>query len=409
LSADPKDRIATLDLIRGVAVLGIVAVNIAGFAGPAAATLTPNLPHPASAWDEATFAAIFVLFEGKMRALFTLLFGASMLLFIERVDAKTGYGEALQIRRLGWLALFGYLHFALLWWGDILFTYALCGFVALALRGFSTRMLLAMGLMVFTLTSVYGALHGWPLVLAEEHLRLGTATPAQAAKVTQALATMRQNMAQDIAQAHLGFWPMIADKLAQNAFWPLIVTISSFGETLPLMLIGMALYRSGLPSGHWPRPRLWAMAILGLGLGGIMALALAQWAWARHFPPLAMPDLMAYWAQGEHLLMALGLYAALVLAAPRLLSTTLGQSLSAAGRMAFTNYLGTSAIMCAIFYGWGLNLFGQVSHTQQIAFILAQWTLMLAWSRPWLTHFRQGPLEWAWRSLVEARRMPFKF
>ncbi len=406
MTANP--RIETLDLVRGVAVLGILAVNIAGFAGPQVATLTPNLPQPASAVDEAVFAAVLLLFEGKMRALFSMLFGASMLLFIERAEAAGRNGEALQLRRLGWLALFGYLHYVVLWWGDILFVYALCGFVALALRGLSQRWLVGLALGMMALDSAWGTLSGLPLVLAEGQVRLGLASTEQARIVAEALAQVHRNMALDSAQAQLGFFTMATDKLATAPFWPLVMTFATFGETLPLMLLGMVLYRSGLASGLWPRRRLWQAAASGLALGLPMAWALTDWAWARHFPPLAMPELMASWAMASHVLMALAYWALLVLAAPWLLASRLGQRLCAAGRMAFSNYLGTSIVMCTLFYGWGAGLFGRVGHAAQLPIVLGAWALMLGWSAPWLARFRQGPLEWAWRSLVEGRPLPLK-
>ena len=330
-----SNRIATLDLIRGIAVLGILAVNIAGFAGPQLATLTPNWPTAASTPDEMVFAGSFLLFEGKMRALFSLLFGASMLLFIERAEAQRRNGDLLQARRLGWLALFGWLHYILLWWGDILFDYALCGMMALALRRLSVGGLAGAGLLGFLVWHGLGAMTGLPDVVAAEHVRLGIATAAEAQHVAAALATAHQGMAADVAQAHLGFWAMAANKFATAPLWPLVLTFASFGETLPLMLLGMALYRSGLTAGDWPRRWVVAMMVGGLALGGPMALALTGWAWVRHFPPLVMPDVMAYWAGPEHLALALAYYAALVLAAPGLLATGVGQRLAAAGRMAF--------------------------------------------------------------------------
>lgn len=96
------DRIAALDLVRGIAVLGILTINIAGFAGGASAVLSPDLLAPATMLDKLAFAIGLVLFEGKMRGLFTLLFGASMLLFVERRDAAGEDGGYWQLRRLGW-------------------------------------------------------------------------------------------------------------------------------------------------------------------------------------------------------------------------------------------------------------------------------------------------------------------
>ena len=114
----PPVRIHALDLIRGVAVLGILAVNITSFAAPTGAGYSPNLPAPGTTADNWAFGVTLVFFEGKMRALFSILFGASLLLFVERQNQVGREGAELQIRRLLWLALLGWLHFLLLWDGD---------------------------------------------------------------------------------------------------------------------------------------------------------------------------------------------------------------------------------------------------------------------------------------------------
>ena len=147
--APAPQRLEALDLIRGVAVLGILAINMAGFAGPPDDVYGP-VTHSASgvASDGAVYALWLVLFEGKMRALFSILFGASMELFVRRAEAAGRDGQRLQLRRLGWLAVFGYLHW-LLWWGDILFDYAVAGVAALALRQAPGRMLVAVAMVLF--------------------------------------------------------------------------------------------------------------------------------------------------------------------------------------------------------------------------------------------------------------------
>jgi len=170
----------------------------------------------------------------------------------------------------------------------------------------------------------------------------------------------------------------------------------------------MALYRSGFFAGGWSRKALVRTAVLGLGLGGVWMAALLAWSWPRQFPPLAMSDLMGYWAGPEHLAMGLGFAALLMLACPRLLATRLGQRLAAAGRMAFSNYLGTTMLMTAIFYRWGFGLYGEIGRAAQLGFVVAGWCVMLLWSQPWLARFRQGPLEWLWRSLTEGRAMPMR-
>ena len=403
-----RHRIAALDLFRGIAVLGILAVNIAGFAGPVIATDTPALPHPASPGDEAAFALVFLVFEGKMRALFSMLFGASMLLFVDSAEARGRDGDWLQLRRLFWLLLIGWAHYILLWWGDILFVYAVAGVIALSLRRLPVRAWLAIAVLVYAGWHGWGMVAGWPGILAEEHVRTGLASPTELALHQTDMAAILERMHADIAQAHLGFAAMISDKLATAPGWPITMTVYTLGETVPLMLVGMALLRTGFFAGNWPRPRLRAIAAGGIGSGGCLTLALLAWAWPRHFPPHAMSEMLGYWAALPHLLMASGYAAALMLAAPRLLASRPGERLAAAGRLAFTNYLATTLAMCALFDGWGLGLFGRVPPAIQPAFVAGWWLVMLAWSKPWLACFRQGPLEWIWRSLTEGRPMPMR-
>ena len=413
MSAPPASgaRIQALDLIRGVAVLGILAVNVAGFAGPIATTDTPALAYghlsaPPPWWDEAAYAGVFLLFEGKMRALFSILFGASMLLFIDRAEARGRDGGFLQARRLGWLALFGWLHYVLLWWGDILFVYACAGLVALPLRRLPPRAMVALALIVFAAWHGGQTLGGWPVDRAEEALRSHTATAVEADLATRQVLGVQARMASDVARDSEPFVPQALDKLRNDPFWPLTMAEYTLGETVPLMLIGMVLLRTGFFAGVWPAGRMRRIAVGGIAAGGLWAAWLLGWAWPRHFPVLAMSDMIGYWAAPGHLAMALGYAAGLVLWAPRLLRGGLGRRLAAAGRMAFSNYLGTTLVMTALFYRWGFGLYGEVGRLAQLGFVALGWALMLGWSAPWLTRFRQGPLEWLWRSLTEGRAMP---
>lgn len=399
------ERVEALDLIRGVAVLGILAINMAGFAGPPAATLSPHLPQAGSRADEFAYAFGFVLFEGKMRALFSLLFGASMALFLDRAEARRRNAAALQARRLGWLMLFGLLHFHLLWWGDILFAYALAGVLALAVRREPVRALAVAALLLFASWHLIGTALSLPAVVAEEQVRLGTATDAEATASARYLRAVEEQASRDTWQAQLGFAERARDQVRNHALEPLEDALWSLAETLPLMLIGMALYRTGFFDGRWSRKRLRQIAIGGTGAGLAATLGLLAWLWPRDFPVQAMTAALLYWTALPHLAIALGYAALLVLWAPAIGRTGLGRRLVAAGRMALSNYVGTSIVMTALFYGWGLGLFGTVGHAAGWAFVLLGWMLMLAWSAPWLARFRQGPLEWLWRSLTEWRML----
>jgi uncharacterized protein len=153
---------------------------------------------------------------------------------------------------------------------------------------------------------------------------------------------------------------------------------------------------------------MWLVALGGVGIGGALTLGALAFAWPRHFPPVLMNALLSSWMAVPHLLMAVGYAALAMIAAPRLLDTGPGRALAAAGRMAFSNYIGTSLVMTALFYGWGLGLIGSIGAAGQWGFVLIGWVLMLAWSPIWLAGFRQGPLEWLWRSLVQWRALALR-
>ena len=398
--AGSAERLVTLDLIRGVAVLGILAINIAGFAGPSINSITPSLPHQAGLADEAAWAFGFVFFEGKMRALFAILFGASLSLFCERIEAIGGNGELLQVRRLSWLMLFGTLHDLLLWWGDILFVYATCGIVALLSRQLSTRLILGLALAILATTHIWEIMAALPVVHAEEAVRLGTATIAQQQAVLARLDLYWDESARELALYTSPYLDIVITKLRDDPFWLFTMASSTYGEILPLMMLGMVLHRHGFFAGTWPARRMKAVATFCTFAGLVLTLAALNWAWPRHFPPIAMYMLISHGLVVPHVLTAIGYAAILVLAAPALARTRIGQRLIAAGRMAFSNYICTSVVMTAIFYGWGFDLFGRVGPAGQSLFVALGWTLMLAWSEPWLGHCRRGPLEWLWRSLV---------
>lgn len=406
MNAPAGQRIAALDLIRGIAILGILAINIEGFAGPIAATVSPAWNGPVGMPDSLAFAVVTVLFEGKMRALLSLLFGASMLLFIEGVEAKGGCGDAMQLRRLIWLAAIGYLHFMLLWWGDILFTYALAGFFALMLRHLPARSLVPAALLAFTAWHGAGMAGSIEPVLAESRLLSGTSIPSERKQLEADRAEARQDAVDEVAREKGSAIGLIGHKLAREADFPLNIALNTLGETLPLMLIGMALHRSGFFTGGWPVRRLKLLAAAGIGLGGSATLALTVLAASRGYPPALMNAILAWWMAYPHLAMGLGYAAALVLFARGYRGGWLGKRIEAVGKMALSNYLGCTLVFTGLFYGWGLGLMGRVPEHWYWAFVLAGWIVMLGWSTPWLARFRQGPVEWAWRSLTWSRRMP---
>lgn len=377
---------AAVDGLRGAAVLGILAINVTGFWGPALASYTPSLPTPSGGLAQAWFAFAFVVFEGKMRALFTLLFGVSMVLFAQGAERRREDADVLQLRRLLWLMVFGYLHYALLWWGDILFAYGLLGLGALALRRMPVPLMAGVGAAFFILPHAAAA---------------ALALPALAASQPSALPTWAaSSMARDTQVLNAGFLNAVVLRLTGQPLFPLTTAFATAAETLPLMLLGMAAARSGMFTGGWSRTVLLRCVFFGVLGGGAMTLALLGWVWPRGFPLQAMITVLNDAAALPHLLMATGYAAAFVLAWPRLSGTAAGRHFAAAGRCALTNYIGTTVLMCAIFSGWGLGLGPELPRQWLPLFVVLGWSAMLAWPAWWLARFRQGPLEAAWRRLA---------
>lgn len=403
--ASPPARIAALDFLRGFAVLGILAINITGFWGPQLASLSPALPRPDGAglgW----FVVSFMLFDGKMRGLFTLLFGASMVLFAQSVERRGLSSDVMQVRRLLWLMLFGYLHYALLWWGDILFAYALCGLLALALRRLDPRALLAIALPVFVLAHAFDALAALPAIAGEQRVLAGLGTPADRAAMADIATRVAQSLAADVQVLHAGWGQAVALRVIGTPAFPITAALNTFSETFPLMLIGMALFKSGFFTARWPRLAMAAVALGSTALGGAATAALLLWADHAGWPPQLTFAVTTDMAALPRLAMALGYAAALLLAWPALADRAPGRAMAAAGRCAFTNYLGTSLVMSALFCGWGAGLgWGNAHEVQRGSlplFVGLGWALMLAWPQAWLARFGQGPLEALWRQLTFA-------
>lgn len=406
VSANVSDRLRALDLVRGVAVLGILAINITGFAAPESATYSPNLPAPGTLWDNWAYALTFMLFEGKMRALFSILFGASLLLFVERADAAGKPGAALQLRRLLWLALIGYLHFVFLWDGDILFLYAVTGISALGLRRLLPVHAAVAGVLVLIVWQTAMTASWYPAARAEARVAAGIASTTQVAFLREITAAERANDRTDVAEAQAAFADQAQTRLTARGDYPLTLAAFAWGEIFGYVLIGMALLGSGFFAGQWQQRTIGQMTVGGLMLGGIPTAAYTLWAAIHGFPELAQHLAIGGALTFAHLLIGLAYAGFVMLAAPRILASPWGRAIEDAGRMALTNYIGTSLVMGAIFAGWGLGWFGRFGAAVQWGFVLLGWAMMLGVSRWWLARFRQGPLEWLWRSLTEWRYLP---
>ncbi|HEU0135231.1 MAG TPA: DUF418 domain-containing protein [Allosphingosinicella sp.] len=401
-ATEPPPRIATLDIVRGVAVMGILAMNIVAFGMVPAAYVNPNAWGTESGWDLASWAFSFVFIDGKMRGLFSFLFGASLLLVIQKAEAKGESPASVHFRRMLWLLLFGWLHFLFIWYGDILTGYASIGLVAWFFRDMVPRRLILWGvvfvLLEFALMSAFAArTHELAATLAEAPGNARAA--AELAEMSEGIATPSAAKLGEQMRLFLGPWSgIVQSQLTEHWSEPLFMLFVFGWETLGYMLLGMAALKNGFLTGEWEDGRYRKVALTGLAIA-VPAYALLAWLLARD--GFTVPGIFTFSFAGTVLIrpVAVAAIAALIILLTRR-GGALTQRIAAAGRAAFTNYLGTSILMTALFYGWGVGLFGRFTRIELWLVVFAMWALMLAWSKPWLERHRYGPFEWLWRSLA---------
>ena len=399
-----EQRHISLDAMRGFAVMGILAMNIIGFAMPEWAYISPAAYGTDTLADKIAWAFSFVLIDGKMRGLFSLLFGASMMLIIDRAVAKGESAAQIHYRRMAWLALFGLAHYFFIWFGDILFLYAIIGMIAFRFRNWPPAKLIKVALIIFVLGLALWGLQFGGLQLFQYFATRADASadmPRQFRELMDS-ADLAFNVAPDIA-LHRGSYAAITMSKLDDWAEPLLLVVQSASETLPLMMIGMAMQKSGFLTGAWAAAdyRRWAMRMVPVGL--LLTLALAVWMVAVDFDRITALAIFYFWGGIPRMLLTIGYAALLIMLIDHYRNHPMLARVAAAGRAAFSNYLATSIAMTTIFYGYGFGLFGDVGRAGLWLFVLGAWAVMLLWSKPWLMTFHYGPLEWLWRSLARGK------
>ena len=390
---EAADRIESLDVLRGFAVLGILVMNIQSFSMPEAAYFNPTV------WGDLTGINLVVWYvshlfaDTKFISIFSILFGAGVCLFADRAEARTGRSATVHYRRMGWLFAFGMVHAYLLWIGDILVPYALCGCLVYLMRRWRPRTLAITGVCLFAVSSaIYvfigvAAPHIPPDVIAELRSEFWSPTPAQiAAELT----------------AYRGLWLEQMPVRTEGALGMQLAGIPFylFWRCAGALLIGMALYRWDVLSALYGDLFYRKLALIGIGVG---AVPVVIGTWFDFYTGWTWPASQAYFGQLNYwggLIMGLGYIGLVMLAVRRGWLSALQTRLAAAGRMAFTNYIAQTLICTTIFYGHGFGLFGRVDRWQQAIIVIAIWVIQLWWSPLLMRRFRYGPLEWSWRALT---------
>jgi uncharacterized protein len=360
------DRIATLDILRGVAVMGILAMNVMAFAMPEPAYFNPQAYGGATGVNLVAWVSAFILFDSKMRGLFSMLFGASMLLVIQTAEAKGENPASVHYRRILWLLLFGAIHYYLIWWGDILLNYAMIALIAFFFHSARLQTLLFwIFLLMVGDMFVMGMLSHSFLELSHQ-ASLPGASPeilGQWASTSGTFSSLSPAaLASDLALHRGDYGALLQHRFATDAWSPFQYLFLGGFETLAFMLVGMAGLRSGFLTGDWAPALYRRIAIWGIGLGATGYAAMAAIAIRSGFDPATLFAACFGGTTPFRLPMFLG-YAALIILATRK-GGWLVERIAAAGRAAFSNYIGTSIVMTCIFYGWGLGLYGRFQRAE---------------------------------------------
>ena len=414
-----RERIPTIDVVRGVALMGILLMNISSFSGPLEMYINPLMVGNHRSYNLFAWVIRWVLFEGKMRAAFSMLFGAGVILLSERAERRGSKNIAdIFLRRNMWLVLFGVIHFYFIWTGDILYWYGLTALLFLyPCRKVRFRNLFIAGVIMLVLgvgSDAFFALDG-----------IHTRNQAQAA---QALQAAGKKLTQDQQDA-IKKWNDVVDhrkklhdddlKAMRGSYLDALKWRIKFGpqaqamnyyklgftDVLGMMLIGMGLYRMGFLTGALSyKVYGWTIAIgflLSIPINGFQAWGVIR----DNFQPES-----AWWVlyQFGRLTGAVANVALVVVICKAGLFQRLQRRVAAVGQTALSNYLFTSISCSLLFNGFGFGLYGKLEYYQLYAVVAAVWACNLILSPIWLHYFRFGPMEWVWRSLTYWKRQPMR-
>jgi uncharacterized protein len=395
-----SERIESLDVLRGVAVLGILVINVQSFAMIPPAFFNPTTHGDISGANFAIWLLGHTLVERKFMTIFSMLFGAGVLLMASRREAASERAAGVHYRRMSWLLLLGLLHGHLLWYGDILYSYAMCGFLVYLFRRARPVTLIILGLIGVAIPSALYGFFAWSMP---------NWGPKSTDVLMQAWAPSDELIAETIA-AYRGGW---MDQMRLRMKGALVVEtlgflFESLWRTGGLMLVGMALLKLRILTAE----RSSATYIAMIAVAVVVGVPITLYGMHRNFAiqwdakyALFYGIQFNYWAS---ILVSLGWIGGVMLICKSGKARKIKRVLAAAGQMALTNYLGQTVICTTIFYGHGFGLFEQVDRTGQFTIVLGVWAGQLIISPVWLRRFRFGPVEWAWRSLTYWKIQPMR-
>ncbi len=387
-----SNRIISLDILRGFALLGILIMNMTSFSMPGAHYLNPMAEGLLTGADKWAFYFSQLFANQKFMSLFSILFGAGIILMTSRIEQQGKSAASRHYLRNFWLLLFGLFHAYVIWHGDILVQYALCSIWLFLFRKKSAKTLFIWAAIFLAISLSLGLMGGlsmpyWP---PEE--------------VAQTCVSWQPTEAYILAEtaAYQSHWWAHFPYRAKAAFGlETFIFIMGIGwQITGLMLIGMGLFKAKVLTAERATAFYKKMMVIGFSIGLIFGIYGLMQNYARNWTCEYSFLLGSQWNFLGSVPMALGYIGLIMWLCKSNALPTLKKWLAPFGRMALTNYLMQSIIATFIFYGFGLGLFGTVGRAEQWLYILGIWIVQILFSKWWLSRFKFGPFEWLWRSLT---------
>ena len=419
-AAPAAQRIEALDFVRGVALFGILLMNITGFGLPDAYT-NPQNAGGATGANLVAWIITEIGFEGTQRALFSMLFGASVILFTSRLEAQGRTDTAdIYMRRNLWLIGFGMINaFILLWHGDILYTYGVIALFVFPFRKLAARWLMTIGLATLLAGAVWNFSESRSALAAYAPYPAAAAARDAGAELTpeqeQAISAWERqrsnytsspdSIAEAVREQTSGYWRALIHVAPINVIFQTYGLYRYFFDVFGMMLIGMGLFRLGVLTLERRAGLYVAMLLGGYAVGLVTNTLETKWIIDHRFSALAFAEVTTTYDLGR-LGMTIGHLGLLLLFVRSGMLRRLRRAFAAVGRMAITNYLMHSAICLVLFIlmGW----YGQLERYQLYYVVFAIWAFQLVFSPLWLKYFRFGPVEWLWRSLTYLKPQPMR-
>ena len=384
-------RIDSIDLLRGIAVLGILIMNIQSFSMPSAAYINPSAYGDLTGINKVVWIVSHIIADTKFMSLFSLLFGAGIILLTDKLIETNRPVRKIWSSRIFWLMLFGFAHAFFLWQGDILVMYAVCGFICFFFRKRSPRFLLRLAIALFIIPILINLFQGfsWEYIPEEavENIMMSW-NPAQENNDEAMRTLISGSYAERIEYRMTEYIGMFIYYFLFTGIW----------RILAMMLFGMYFYKKGALSAEWEISKYKSFIYRLLPLGLIIIAAGVYYNFDKGWTAQHSMFIGINFNYVGSLLLAISYMYLVMIWSKTDLWPGVQNLLQKVGKMAFTNYI-LMSVICTAFFN-GLGYFGNFSRLAQLLMTFVVWGIILLFTRLWMSRFKMGPLEWLWRSLT---------